>query len=469
MKLVHRPTLSLLVSLAFVSCATDIVGSRDAVELPAEWRAAGDFPKVLPKDDLPRWWGRFGDPVLCSVIERSLTNIPDIRIARERVREARARRDSQSSTLFPSLDFGASSQSRSSNRDGFGTRSGTSYAAGLDASWEADLFGRRRSQVEVAAANLGVAGETMNAVHAALAAEIATAYTGLRANESRLDVLRRTVVTREQTAQLATWRRQAGEADALESSQALSSLESARAGLPALEQAISQARNRLAVLAGESPGVLDALLSSTSVIPSPPSAVAIGIPADIVRQRPDVRVAGYQMLATAAATKAAKAERFPSLRISGSIGMDTVDRVRLLDPESTAAGLVAGLTAPVFDAGRIRADIEASKALQTQAAETYRRTVIAALAEVEDALTACRRSGERLAGLEKATQLAREADELARQRYESGEIDFLDVLDSQRTLLGLEDSLLATRTDRTTSFIRLYQALGGGWSPASQD
>lgn len=467
MNLVPRPTLPALLSLALVSCALDSGGGRDAVKLPEAWRAAGGFPKVAPTEDLPRWWNRFGDPVLARVIERALANSPDTKAALARVREARARRNSQESTLFPTLDAGASTQSRTSDRDGGETRSGTSYAAGLDTAWEVDLFGRRRSQVEVAAANLGVAEETMHSVHAALAAEVATAYTQLRTNENRLGVLRRTVATREETAQLATWRRQAGEADALEASQAMSSLESARAALPSLEQAIAQGRNRLAVLAGESPGALDVVLGDSTLIPNPPASVATGIPADVVRQRPDVRVAGYRMLAAAAATKAARAERFPSLRISGSVGIDTVDRVRWFDPESSAASLVAGVTAPVFDAGRIRSDIEASEALETQAAEDYRASVLAALGEVEDALIACRRTGERLVSLEKATRLAREADELARQRYQAGEIDFLDVLDSQRTLLGLEDSLLTTRTDRTTAYIRLYQALGGGWAPAA--
>ena len=286
----------------------------------------------------------------------------------------------------------------------------------------------------------------------------------LRGNEAKLAVLKQNLTTREETAQLAAWRLKAGEADSLEATQSQSSLESARAGLPALQQAIGQGKNDLALLAGQSPGAVDKLLARSRGIPIPPSSLALGIPADVLRQRPDVRTAGYQVLAAAASTRATEATRYPSLNLSGSLGLDTLSSSKLFDPESAAASIAASITSPIFDAGRIKANIEAARASEEQAVLNYRKTVLTALSETENALIACQRSAERLSTLEKATQLAREADELARQRYEAGEIDFLDVLDSQRTLLALEDSLLSTRTDRTTAYIRLYQALGGGWS-----
>ena len=468
MKLTRRHLFTALIPIGLGSCALRPGSTADSMELPAAWKNAGAFPVASPTRDLSRWWNRFDDPVLNRLIAGALESNPDLAVASARVRESRARRDAEFSTLFPSLDGGASTNSRSIRSDRSGTSSGTSYSAGLDASWEIDLFGKRRSAVQAAAANLGASEETLNSVHAALAAEIATTYTNLRANEARLVVLRKNVTTREQTAQLASWRQQAGEADSLESSQALSSLETARAAIPSLEGAISQGGNDLALLAGRNPGDLDSMLGSgRAAIPSPPASLAVGIPADAVRQRPDVRVAGYQVLAAAANTRAADATRYPSLNLSGSLGLNTANASKLLDPETATANLIAGITSPIFDAGRIRANIEAASAAETQAIQSYRGTVLTALTETENALIACRRSAERLGSLEKATQLARDADELARQRYEAGEIDFLDVLDSQRTLLNLEDNLLSTRTDRTTAYIRLYQALGGGWSASS--
>ncbi len=457
----------ILIAVFIASCAMDSGTASKPMAVPAEWKNAGKFPVASPSKDLSRWWGRFDDPALNRLISAALKDSPDISAATARIRESRARRDAEYAGLFPALDGGLSRNSRSTDSDPGGRISGTSYSASLDASWEVDLFGRRRSAVQAAAANLGAAEENLNSVHAALAAEIAATYTSLRANEARLVVLKQNVTTREQTAQLATWRQQAGEADSLESSQAQSSLESARAAIPSLEQAIAQGRNQLALLAGREPGALDQMLSGGKGIPNPPNSLAIGIPADTLRQRPDVRVAGYQVLAAAANTRAVEATRYPSLDLTGSLGLNTINASHFLDPETTAANFASNLTSPIFNAGRISANIEAASAIEQQAIDDYRSTVLTALAETENALIACRRSAERLATLEKATQLARTSDRLARQRYEAGEIDFLEVLDSQRTLLALEDNLLTTRTDRTTAYIRLYQALGGGWSPKS--
>ena len=462
------PLCSILIPLGLGACSLHEPSAGSARKLPAAWKNAGGFPVASPTQDLSRWWNRFEDPVLTRVIAAALKDSPDVAAAAARVRESRARRNAERATLFPTLGGSAAARTGTTHSDPGGSVSSTAYSAGLDASWEVDLFGKRRSAVAAAAANLGAAEETYHSVQAALASEIAITYTNLRANEARYDVLQRNVKTREQTAQLASWRQQSGEADSLEASQALSSLEQARAGIPSLEQAAAQARNQLALLAGRTPGSLDGILSSNkSVIPNPARSLAVGIPADTLRQRPDVRVAGYQVLAAAANTRAADAERFPSLNLSGSLGLTALRAGKIFNPETTSANLLAGITSPIFDAGRIRSNIQALTAAEEQAVLAYRTTVLTALSETEDALIACRRSAERLASLEKAAVSAREADALAQLRYQAGEIDFLDVLDAQRTLLGLEDSLFATRTDRTTAYIRLYQALGGGWSAGS--
>ncbi|RYD23362.1 MAG: efflux transporter outer membrane subunit [Verrucomicrobiaceae bacterium] len=453
--------------LGLTGCGVTSTSSQADLKLPANWKNAGGFPVASPNRDLSRWWGRFNDPTLNRVISIAIESSPDIKAATARVREARANRDSAYSSLFPNLTGGASTSSRRAHTENNGTFSANSYSAGLDASWEVDLFGKNRSGVDTAAANLGAAGENLNSVHASLAAEVASVYTTLRTNEARLKVLNDNIRTREETSQLAGWRLKAGEADSLEATQAESSLESARAALPSLQGSIAQGKNALALLAGRAPGGLDSILSSSRGIPLPPSSLAVGIPADVLRQRPDVRLAGYQVLAAASATRTVEATRYPSLNLSGSLGLDTTRSNKLFDPEGSAASIAAGITSPIFDAGRIKANIEAASAAEEQNIANYRKTVLTALSETEDALIACRRSGERLTTLEKATELARESDEVARQRYEAGEIDFLDVLDSQRTLLSLEDNLLSTRTDRTTAYIRLYQALGGGWSAGS--
>jgi NodT family efflux transporter outer membrane factor (OMF) lipoprotein len=450
--------------LLLAACMRPMPATDPGLTLPAEWKNAGQFPVAAPSKDLSRWWQRFNDATLNRLIAEALASSPDVATATARVREARARRDARQAVLLPSLDGSASAGKRHVDGDA-GSVTSSSYSAALSAAWDADLFGQNRSVLAAAAASLGAAEESLHSVKAGLAAELAASYTTLRANEARLAVLRQTVATREETTRFAVWRLQAGEADELEASQARSSLESARAGIPALEQAISQNRNTIALLAGRNPGDLDSILGTSGDIPDPNRELAVGIPADTLRQRPDVRVAGYEVLAAASSCQAADAARFPSLSLSGSLGITSLTSARIFNPETTTANIVAGLASPIFDAGRLRANLEAAGAALEQTVENYRRTVLTALSETENALVACRLSADRLAILGRATEQARSADTLARQRYEAGEIDFTTVIETQRSLLGLEDSLLNTRADRTTAYIRLYQALGGGWSP----
>lgn len=461
---------SSLVLIGSGGCGVRSVSMRGEVSAPADWKNAAGFPVASPSRDLSRWWKRFDDPGLNRIISDALGNSPDTASASARIREARSRRDAEVALLFPTLRGAVSAGASSTSSDGGGSgwNGGSTSAAALNASWEADLFGRRRSTIEAATAQVGATEENFNSVQAALASEIAIAYTQLRVADAALEVLLRIIETRKETSQLATWRTQAGEADSLESSQALSSLEQARAGVPALRQAISQSQNLLALLAGRAPGSLDGILSSgKQSIPSPASSLAIGIPADTLRQRPDVRLAGYQLLAAAAQTRAADAERFPSLDLAGTLGVNALGAGKIFNPDTASAGIIAGLAGPIFDAGRIRANIDAQSAVEEQAFQTYRSAVLTALSEVEDSLIACRRTTERLATLEKAAAAAREAAKLAQQRYEAGETDILTVLDAQRSLLGLESNLFSARADRTNSYIQLYKALGGGWSAGS--
>ncbi len=421
-----------------------------------------------PARDLSRWWGRFDDPTLSKIISIALTNSPDTASAAAQVREARANRTSVTAALYPALNGSADAGSSSVSRDSSGSDETNSFSARLTASWEVDLYGKNRSLVAAASAQVGATEENFHSVQASLASEIAIAYTSLRVNEAALGVLRNIIKTREETHKLASWRTQAGEADALDASQALSSLEQARAAVPALQQTISQSRNLLARLAGKTPGSLDSMLASgKQAIPNPARSLAVGIPADTLRQRPDVRLAGYQLLAAAANTRVAETERFPALDLTGSLGLNSLGTSKLFNPETTTANIVAGLTGPIFNAGRIQANIDATNEVEEQAFQSYRAAVLTALSEVEDALIACRRTTERLETLEKATNAAREASDLAQQRYEAGVIDILTVLDAQRSLLGLESNLFSARADRTNSYIQLYLALGGGWSSRS--
>ena len=465
MKPAHFFIFPSIALLGLSGCGWHSMSRHAALPLPANWKNAAGFPVASPTKDLARWWNRFDDAALTRLISDALANSPDMASASARVREAQARRNGANAVLFPDVSGAAAVNTNSSKRNGIGWSPDTAYSAGLTAAWEADLFGQNRSLLAAAAAEVGASEENARSVQASLAAEIAIAYTNLRVGEAGLKVLISTVKTREETSKLATWRNRAGQADMLESSQAISSLEQARAAIPAVEQSISQNRNLLALLSGQNPGSLDGLLASgKKVIPNPARSLAVGIPADTLRQRPDVRVAGYQLLAAAANVRAADAERFPKLNLTGALAVSAQSPAKLFNPETASAGIIAGLTGPIFDAGRIRATIDAQNAVEEQAFQNYRSTVLSALSEVEDSLIACRRTTERQETLEKAVAAARQAAELAQQRYQAGVTDILTVLDAQRTLLGLEDSLLTVRANRATAYVQLYKALGGGWS-----
>lgn len=467
------PPMKLLASgivplLLLTSCGTGNLRVPTTGPLPVSWKNAGAFPESEPNLDLARWWKSFDDPTLTRLIGLGLADSPNIESAIARVRQARASRIATAASLYPNLSGSGSASTGFTDPRGGSRIDRESYGAGLSASWEIDLYGKNRNNVLAASADLGATEETLNSVRASLAAEIASAYVALRSNEAGLSVLRRNIESQEETFQFVEWRTLAGEADQFEEDQARTNLEQARSAIPSIMQAIEQGRNQLARLCGRQPGGLDSILESGSKdVPIPESRLAIGIPADTIRQRPDIRIAGYQVLSSAARAEATRADRFPSLGLSGSLGVNSLSARKLFDPQAVTGSLAAGLAGPIFDAGRIRANIEASDAGTDQAIENYRSAVLLGLSEVEDALIACKRSAERLEITRRAAALARESDRIARLQYEAGELDFLSVLDSQRTLLGLEDSLLNTQADRTNSYIRLYQALGGGWSPNS--
>ena len=421
-------------------------------------------------EELAVWWRQLGDPVLDELVERTIAGNLDLETAAVRVEEARARRGVTRSELGPSVS--ATWGSARSEALGDQVAPNDSFSASLGVAWEADLFRRKRLSLAASQADLESEQENLRAVRVSLVAETVVAYTDLRVAEARLGVLDENLSSREETFQLTQWREQAGLASRLEANQARSSFGEARAGRPAFEQLATDARLRLSLLAGETPGALDNLLGAPALdfaIPSPPDAVSPGIPAETLRQRPDVRSAERQIEAAWARLGAAEAARYPSFALTGSLDARSTDVGDLFNANSVVANLVNGLTAPIFESGRIKQNIAVREALYEQTALAYQSTVLVALSEVEQALSAYRSSQERIGALEEAVRSAAEAAELADQRYAAGLVDLLPVLDTQRTLFSLEDQLVNARGELLTSFSNLYRALGGGWDSASQE
>lgn len=413
---------------------------------------------------LASWWRHFDDPLLDELVASALTGNPDLRSAMARVEQVRAQRGLAAAGFSPSV--GASASVRDSKASG--SSSTTSYGLGLDASWEIDLFGRLRSGLEAADADLQASAASLGSAQVSLAAEVAQTYVELRALQARLDVAQRNLASQQETLQLTRWRAQAGLVGSLDVEQARATAEQTRAQLPALRSSLGQARHRLSVLTGQAPAALDAQLAHPAAIPRAPFAAALAIPTEVLRQRPDVHAAERSLAAETARVGQAQAARWPGLTLGGSLGLQALSLGALTSGGATVRSLAASLAATVFDGGRLRRQVEIRSAVQAQALASYEGTVLAALEEVENALLSVASDRDRAEALEAAADAANNAALLARQRYASGLVDFQAVLDSSRTVLSAEDALATGRANGALSMVRLYKALGGGWSAGQQ-
>lgn len=443
---------------------------RPAIGTPANWSAGADGNRrtgPLDVDGLSRWWTVFGDPVLVDLMERARLNNLDVKQAEARLRAALAQRRLAGAGQGPSASLNASAgRSRSNEKAGSGTTR-SAFANGLDASWELDLFGAKRREVESAEASLQASQEALRDVMVSLMAETALNYVQYRSYQARLAIVGSNLTAQAETAEITGWRRLANLVSQLDVDQAQVSLEQTRAQLPLLRTGLDQAEHQLAVLLGEAPGNLKARLNAGPTgVPVAAPELAVGVPADVLRQRPDVREAERFLAAQTAQIGVAEAARYPDLTLSGSIGLEALALGDLYTAGArTAQGLVkAGLT--VFDGGKIRQTVAIQTAKQEEALAAYEAAVLAALKEVEDALVAYANEQGRQQALQAAGEAAERAFSLARDRYASGLIDFQAVLSAQQSLLTVQDSLASSRADVAADLIRLYKALGGGWTPA---
>lgn len=433
---------------------------------PGMWNTELQDGLVLRQADpgeLAQWWDTLDDPVLSSLMSRAVQGSLDLKEASSRVREARARRVSAGSGLFPSLGSSGSLQ-----RTGDGNSSGgsdrTLYAAGFDAAWELDIFGGTRRAMEAAEADLSAVLEGRNDTLVTLTAEVALNYVELRTFQARLDAAQSSLDIQEETYRLELSRVQSGMSDALSLQQARSNLESTRARIPALRASLEEAKNRLAVLLGERPGAVHPELAEHRLVPVIPPEVPVDAPADVLRRRPDVRRAERELAVQSALVGVAVSELYPKITLGGSIGLSALSAGDLLTAGSRSYSYGPRISLPIFSAGSIRANIEARSAMQEQALIRYEAAVLTALEEVENVLVAYAKEQERRSFLVEAERAARDASELAEHKYNAGITDFTVLLDTQRSLLSARDELAQSDGAVTSNLVRLYKALGGGWA-----
>jgi len=423
-----------------------------------------DPQKLTPAPAASDWWKAFGDPELDRLIDRALAANLDVRIAVDRVKEARALfRDTQLDQ-FPRVTTEAAYSRSKQQAPGFSTRRVDVEQAdiGFDASWEIDLFGRVRHQVESARADAEAARADLRNAQVTVAAEVARNYLLLRGAQARRAVAEENARTQQDTLHLTEVRYEIGPGDPVDVESARARLSATQADVPALRTAEAQAAHRLAVLVGQRPGSLDAELAAASTAgPQAPSAIPIGDASDFLRRRPDVQAAERRLAAETARTGVATADLFPRISVTGFVGFLSGDVSSLFKGGSRAWAVSPTVTWPGLDLGGAHARLKAQEARGDESLAVYDQTVLRAIEDLQNALVAYRERQLQVVSLSQQVAASRRAADLAHIRYKEGRIDFLRVLDAERTRLQAEDSLTQAQTDANVDVVSIYKALGG--------
>ncbi len=436
---------------------------RPEIELPQRWQHDSGLQSEKDEEQLASWWQVIGDPVLTGLIERAVADNLDLKQAVSRVRETRLQRVYAKSSLFPELTAGGSIRKRELHSEDGAVVDAESYAAQFDASWELDIFGGVRRSVEAAEADLAAQTEDLHDALVTLTAEVALNYIELRTYQKRLEFAASNVASQQETWQLLEAVSQAGRGDELALTQARYNLESSKSRIPSLETGLEETMNRLAVLLGKPAGKLNSELQEAIPLPDVSIKLAVGVPANILRQRPDIRQAERQLAAQTARVGEAEADLYPRFSLSGSIGLETISLDKLLSGSGRFWSFGPSFSWPIFQAGAIRSNIKIQGEKQQQAFLSYESVILSALEEVENSLLAYAKEQERLESLRKAASAASLAADLAGHQYATGMTGFSDVLDAQRSLISFEDELAQSKGEVLADLVRMYKALGGGW------
>ncbi len=412
------------------------------------------------------WWRGFHDDQLDRLVQFAIAGNHDLRIATARLREARALRSETEFDRYPTVTSEASyTRERLSEAVVLpGTnRDLELFSVGFDASWELDFFGRVRRLIEARSAEVDSAGAARRDVIVSLLAEVARNYFELRGTQHQLEVARRNAENQGQTLDLTMARLEGGRGTELDTSRAQAQLNSTLASIPPLETAIKRAVYRLSVLTGRQPSALESELSQPVPLPDLPKVVELGRPEDLLRRRPDIRVAERDLAAATARIGVAVADLFPRVTLLGSVALEDKTLSRLGGSGSDTFSVGPKIFWAAFDLGRVRARIRAADARAEGAVAQYEKTVLTALEETENALVNFSRQQNRHELLLASAKASEKAVGLARLRYEYGVADFLTVLDAERTMLDAQDRLAQSETSTATASIAIYKALGGGW------
>jgi len=462
-----KSTLGPVLGLALAGCMVGPDYERPQVPLADDWHIDLQYKSVAEPTLADKTWVEiFKDPQLANVLQQALAQNKEMLIAIERVAESRARHRIVRGDLFPTLDAKLTSEREQESRlTEVNPKLGTDYFLGASTTWELDLWGKNRRANNAAYARYLASEYGAQAVRLSLIAEVCRAYFDLQGVDHRLAVSYDTLHSREKATVIAIKRFRGGLTSKLEVKQAEVELASSRATIPRREQRKLAAENQIAVLMGLPPQHLT--LKSTLEEQYLPTTVTAGLPSSLLQRRPDIMQAEQNLMAASESVGVATARLFPSISITGDLGIESADFSDLLESDGKYWILNIDLVMPLFNAGARRAELTVAESRFNQARLGYEQTVIDALREVSNALNQFHKSRE---GLEAILALQKASEEylsLATKRYRNGVLAYLDVLDAQRLLFDAQIAASESRQSQLFALVDLYKALGGGWDPAS--
>lgn len=426
------------------------------------------------QEDLRQWWTAFNDPLLTRLVEQAATDNLDVAQAVVRLRQAREALVQSRASLFPSVSAGGSASRSEPIRGGstqvtlpdgtvtsFSQGGSSSFSLGADVNYQADLFGGVRRGVQASRAQLEATGYDYATVLVSTQAEIARNYILAREAQAQLVNARQSLAIQDDNLEIAGFRVQAGLVSSLDQEQARASRAQTAASVPSIEASYNSAVSRLGVLTGQAPGALKGELEAAQPIPQGPASIAVGIPADTLRQRPDIRSAERNLASAVAQIGVAEAQLYPQLSLGGSINAGAGDIGSIFDV--ITGRLFASIAQTIFDAGRNRSVVRSAQAAADGALIAYRQTILTALEDVENAIVALQSAQVREREFTVALDAANNSAILSRSSYRAGLADFLTLSQSEASLISARNGLVQARSDKAAALIQLYLALGGGW------
>lgn len=459
---------AILLTILLTACTVGPDYKKPDENLPASWNSAESIENTKIQAD---WWKNFHDPVLDQLIDKAAGSNYDLQIAEAKIAEARASRGFAKADLLPQVDAKASAN-RQGNRIAFPggggpgfdlTKPFNTFEAGFDASWEADLFGGKKRAVESASAEVEASEASRDDIKISLLAEVARSYMDIRHNQQQIANINDIIKSNQKTLDISNQLFKVGSVPKLDVAQAEARLSDSKSELPKYEAMLTNAEYAVDVLTSQQPGTTAKLVTETKPVPVADSDLVLSAPAKIIANRPDVKMAERELASATAEQGVAVAALFPDISISGFVGLLNVDAGDLLKSGSRSWSVGGGILAPILNFGRLSANIDAADARQQQALATYQKSILAALADVEQSVTSYKKEQEHYVQLKNTASLLSQAVGIAENRYEKGMTSYLEVLDAKRSLYEAQTDLNTSEAAVSQDLTAVYKSLGGGW------